>query len=150
MRFKHVCRICARGVYRALSAEDIRHRRITLIEVVVRCLLSFDYVIEHPDLPWLPTEPEKVGAFEEPGIHHSLMPVRVYRGAAVGARRYFPRGMPVVLNSRRALFVHADPGYDTATALRSWRDRHLRLWEALRELGLVGRGRRGGKRPETA
>ena len=26
------------------------------------------------------------------------------------ARRYFPRGMPVALNSRRAVFVHADPG----------------------------------------
>ena len=131
-----VCRICARGVYRALGAEDVRHRRITSIEVVVRRLLSFDYVIEHPELPWLPTESEKVGAFEALGIHRSLMPVRVYRGAAGGARRYFPRGMPVALDSSRAVFVHADPGYDTSMALHSWRDRHRRLWEALREDGL--------------
>ena len=131
-----VCRICARGVYRALGAEDIRHRRITSTEVAVRRLLSFDYVIEHPDLPWLPTGSEKVGAFEALGIDRSLMPVRVYRGAAGGARRYFPRGMPVALDSRRAVFVHADPGYDTSTALHSWRDRHRRLWEALREDGL--------------
>ena len=131
-----VCRVCARGVYRALGAEDIRHRRITSTEVVVRRLLSFDYVIEHPDLPWLPTEPEKVGAFEALGIHRSLLPVRVYRGAAGGTRRYFPRGMPVALDSRRAVFVHTDPGYDTSTALHSWRDRHRRLWEALREDGL--------------
>ena len=82
-----VCRICARGVYRALGAEDVRHRRITSIEVVVRRLLSFDYVIEHPDLPWLPTEPEKAGAFEALGIHRALMPVRVfYRGAQLAAR----------------------------------------------------------------
>ena len=131
-----VCRVCARGVYRALGAEDIRHRRITSTEVAVRRLLSFDYVIEHPGLPWLPTEPEKVGAFEALGIDRSLMPVRVYRGAAGGARRYFPRGMPVALDSSRAVFVHADPGYDTSTALHSWRDRHRRLWEALREEGL--------------
>ena len=131
-----VCRVCARGVYRALGAEDIRHRRITSTGVVVRRLLSFDYVVEHPCLPWLPTESEKVGAFEALGIDRSLMPVRVYRGAAGGARRYFPRGMPVALNSRRAVFVHADPGYDTSTALHSWRDRHRRLWEALREEGL--------------
>ena len=131
-----VCRVCARGVYRVLGAEDIRHRRITSREVAVRRLLSFDYVIEHPGLPWLPTEPEKVGAFEALGIDRSLMPVRVYRGAAGGARRYFPRGMPVALDSRRAVFVHADPGYDTSTALHSWRDRHRRLWEALREDGL--------------
>ena len=123
-----VCRVCARGIYRALDAEDIRHRRITSTEVVIRRLLSFDYVIEHPGLPWLPTESEKVGAFEALGIHRSLLPVRVYRGAARGVRRYFPRGMPVALNSRRAVFVHADPGYDTSTALHSWRDRHRRLW----------------------
>ncbi|MDE0358562.1 MAG: hypothetical protein OXN92_12640 [Gammaproteobacteria bacterium] len=131
-----VCRVCARGVYRALGAEDVRFRRITSTEVVVRRLLSFDYVIEHPGLPWLPTESEKVGAFEALGIDRALMPFRVYRGAARGARRYFPRGMPVALDPRRAVFVHADPGYDTSTALHSWRDRHRRLWEALREDGL--------------
>ena len=102
----------------------------------MRRLLSFDYVIEHPDLPWLPTEAEKVAAFEAVDIGRPAMPVRVYRGAAGGARRYFPRGMPVALDTRRAVFVHADPGWDTSTALRSWRDRHLKLWEALRELGL--------------
>ena len=131
-----VCRICARGVYQALGAEDIRHRRITSVEVVVRRLLSFDYVIEHPGLPWLPTGSEKVDSFDALGIPRSLLPVRVYRGAAGGAQRYFPRGMPVALDSRRAVFVHADPGYDTSTALHSWRDRHRRLWEALREDGL--------------
>ena len=52
----------------------------------MRRLLSFDYVIEHPDLPWLPTESEKVAAFEALGIGRSAMPVRVYRGAAGGAR----------------------------------------------------------------
>ena len=150
-----VCRVCARGIYRALGAEDIRHRRITSTEVVIRRLLSFDYVIEHPGLPWLPTEPEKVGAFEALGIDRSLMPVRVYRGAAGGARRYFPRGMPVALDSNRAVFVHADPGYDTSTALHSWRDRHRKLWEALREDGLsveavgVASARRSLKRART-
>ena len=131
-----VCRVCARSIYRALDAGDIRYRRITSTEVVVRRLLSFDYVIEHPGLPWLPTESEKVAAFDALGIDRAQMPVRVYRGAAGGARRYFPRGMPVALDSRRAVFVHADPGYDTSTALHSWRDRHRRLWEALREDGL--------------
>ncbi len=130
-----ICRICAGGIYRALGAEGVRHRRIASPEVARRRLLSFDYVIEHTGLPWLPTEPEKVAAFEALGIGRSLLPVRVYRGAAGGARRYFPRGMPVALDSSRAVFVHADPGYDTSTALRSWRDRHLRLWEALREVG---------------
>ena len=145
-----VCRICARGIYRALGAEGIRLRRITATEVAVRRLLSFDYVIEHPDPPWLPTESEKVAAFEALGIGRSAMPVRVYRGAAGGARRYFPRGMPVALDTRRAVFVHADPGWDTSTALRSWRDRHVKLWEALRELGFSVEVAGGRVRPEAA
>ncbi len=150
-----VCRVCARGIYRALGAEDIRRRRIATGEVLMRRLLSLDYVIEHTDLPWLPTEEEKVGAFEALGISRSLLPVRVYRGAAGGVRCHFPLGLPVALDSRRAVFVYADPGYDTATALRSWRDRHGRLWKALRERGRsveavgVARARRELKRART-
>ena len=56
-----VCRVYGRDIYRALGAEDIRRRRITSTEVLVRRLLSRDYVLEHPHLPWLPTEHEKVG-----------------------------------------------------------------------------------------
>ena len=56
----------------------------------MRLLLSLDYVLEHPDLPWLPTEPEKVRAFEALGIERRLLPRRVYRGPAGNTRRYFP------------------------------------------------------------
>ena len=84
------CRICGRGIYRALGAEDIRHRRTASDEVLMRRLLSLDYVLEHTGLPWLPTEPEKVGAFEALGIERRLLPSRVYRGAAGNTRRYFP------------------------------------------------------------
>ena len=63
------CRIYARSLYRALSVEDIRHRRATSETLLMRRLLLLDYVLEHPDLPWLPTEPEKIGAFEALGIN---------------------------------------------------------------------------------
>ena len=65
----------ARAVYRALGAEDIRHRRIASAEVLLRRLLSLDYVIGHTGLPWLPTEPEKVGAFEGLGLDRRVLPV---------------------------------------------------------------------------
>jgi len=100
----------------------------------MRSLLSFDYVIEHPDLPWLPTEAEKVAAFGALDIGGSLLPVRVYRGAAGGTRRYFRRGMPVALDSLRTVFVHAGPGYGTSTVLRSWQDRHVGVAGGTREL----------------
>ncbi|MXW09174.1 MAG: hypothetical protein F4X47_11960 [Gammaproteobacteria bacterium] len=110
-----VCRVCARGIYRALGAEDVRFRRITSTEVVVRRPPSFDYVIEHPGLPWLATESEKVAAFEALGIDRSLLPVQVYRGAAGGARRYLPardaRGAglpPRRVRPRRSRLRHLD------------------------------------------
>ena len=56
----------------------------------MRRLLSLDYVIEHPDLPWLPTEREKVATFEALGIGRRLLPSRLYRGVGGDTRRYFP------------------------------------------------------------
>ena len=87
---RKVCRIFARAVYRALGAEDIRHRRIASSEVLLRRLLSLDYVMGHTGLPWLATEPEKVGAFEGLGLDRRVLPVRVYRGGGGETRRYFP------------------------------------------------------------
>ena len=85
-----VCRIHRRGIYRALGAGDRRRRRITSREVLMRRLLAFDYVLDHPQLPWLPTEPEKMAAFEALSVERRLLPRRVYRGAAGNLRRYFP------------------------------------------------------------
>ena len=101
----------------------------------MRRLLSLDYVLEHPHLPWLPTEPEKVRVFEALGIERRLLPQRVYRGAAGNTRRHFPLKLPVALDAERAVFVYVEPGHDTSTALRSWAVAHRGLWEALRERG---------------
>ena len=89
-----VCRIHARRNYRALGAGNRRRRRITSTEVLMRRLLSLDYVLDHSRLPWLATEPEKVAAFEALGIERPLLPQRVYRGAAGNLRRYFPLNCP--------------------------------------------------------
>ncbi len=132
---RKVCRIYSRPVYRALGAEHVRHRKTASEEVLMRRLLSLDYVIEHADLPWLPTEPEKVAAFEALGIERALLPVRVYGRDGSETRRYFPVKLPVALDAERAVFVYADPGHGTATALRSWGAAHRRLWQALGKCG---------------
>ncbi len=132
---RKVCRIAARAVYRALGAEDIRHRRIASAEVLLRRLLSLDYVMAHTGQAWLPTEPEKVAAFEALGLDRRVLPVRVYRGVAGDTRRYFPLKLPIALDAGRAVFVYADPGHDTATGLRSWGRAHRELWEGLQEQG---------------
>ena len=77
-----ICRIHGRRIYRALGAGDRCRRRITSTEVLMRRLLSLDYVLEHVQLPWLPTEAEKVAPFEALGIERRILPQRVYRGAA--------------------------------------------------------------------
>ena len=132
---RRICRIAARAVYRALGAENIRHRRIASPVVLMRRLLSLDYVIGHAGQSWLPTEPEKVAAFEALGLDRRVLPVRAYRGAAGDTRRYFPLKLPVALDAGRAVFVYADPGHDTATALHSWGRVHRELWAALQEQG---------------
>ena len=135
------------ALYRALGAEDIRHRRAASEAVLMRRLLSLDYVLEHPDLPWLPTESEKVGAFEALGIERRILPSRLYRGAAGNTRRYFPLKLPVALEAERALFVYVEPGHDTSTALRSWGEAHLRPLAGAQRARPVRRGR--GRRPHS-
>ena len=114
-----VCRIHGREIYGALGAGYHRRRRITSPEVLMRRLLSLDNVLEHPGLPWQPTEAENVRAFEALGIEGRILPQRVHRGAVGGIRRYFHLGLPVALDAERAVFVYVDPGHETATALRS-------------------------------
>ena len=131
-----ICRIHGRRIYKALGAGDHRRRRITSPEVMMRRLLALDYVLEHPRLPWLPTETDRVAAFEALGIERGILPQRVYRGALGGLRRFFPLGLPIALDAERAVFVYAEPGHETATALRSWGAKHGDLWKALWDMGL--------------
>ena len=131
-----ICRIHGRPIYKALGLGDRRRRRITSPEVTMRRLLGLDYALEHPRLPWLPTEADRVAAFEALGIERELLPQRVYRGALGGLRRFFPLGLPIALDAERAVFVYAEPGYETTTAIRSWGAKHGDLWKGLWDLGL--------------
>ena len=114
-----ICRIHGRRIYKALGAGNHRRRRITPPEVMMRRLLALDYMLEHSRLPWLPTEADRVAAFEALGIERGLLPQRVYRGALGGLRRFFPLGLPIALDAERAVFVYTEPGHETATAFRS-------------------------------
>ena len=152
---RKVCRIYNRRFYRALGGEDIRHRRITSPEILIRRLLSLDYMLEHPKLSWLPTESEKVDCFERLGIPRRKLPQRVYRGAVGNTRRYFALKLPIAVEAESAVFVHVDPGHATDKGLRSWGAAHGRLWAALRKRGrsvqvvAVARDDRALQRAET-
>ena len=68
----------------------------------MRRLLSLDYVIEHTGLPWLPTEHEKVAAFEALGIERGLLPVQGLPGSRRKHTPLLPGQLPVALVGRRA------------------------------------------------
>ena len=151
------CRIFSKKIYRALGAEDIRHRKDSGVEILWRRLLSLDYVLEHPGLPWLPTEPEKVGCFEALGLDLRLLPHREYRSKkGTPQRRYFALKFPVAVDAETATFAYVDPGHGTDTGLRTWGEAHWGLWQALRGKGLgvrvvaIGRDHQAAMRAKTA
>ena len=129
------CRISSKPIYRALGAEHIRHRRKAHRDVMMRRLLSLDFVLEHPGMPWLPTEPEKVEFFEEIGLDRRLIPRRLYHGTVGNRQRYLALKMPVAGDTESVTFVYADPGRETDSELRSWGVAHGPLWVALRKKG---------------
>ena len=89
------CRIINKTIYRELGIENVRHRREADDSLLLRRLLSLDYVLEHPVLPWLPTEQEKVAFFELLGIDRNRIPHRIYHGAVGKQTRYFALKLPI-------------------------------------------------------
>ena len=129
-------RISNKEIYRKLGIENVKHRRQADDIGMLRRLLSLDYVLEYPELPWLPTEQEKVAFFDSLGIDRKRLPKRVYQGAVGKQTRYFALKLPIAANAKTATFAYVDPGKDTDTELRSWGDSHEWLWRALRLHGI--------------
>ena len=132
-----ICHVHGRTVYRALGIEDNRHRRNASRELVMRRLLSLDYVLEHPECGWLPTEPEKLAYFQRLGISPTAVPQRVYHGLFTdrSTRRYLVFKLTIAGSGTTTTFVHADPVGGPrlqADRLRTWVMAHSALWEALR------------------
>ena len=129
------CRISGKAIYRALGVENIRHRRNASKPLVMRRLLSLDFVLEHPGMNWLPAEQEKVEFFEKLGLPLRLIPRRIYYGVAGNQKRYFALKLPLAVDPEIVTFVYADPGHQTDRELYSWGAAHGPLWDALRKKG---------------
>ena len=129
------CRISSNAIYRALGVENIRHRRKASKPVLMRRLLSLDFVLEHPGMNWLPAEPEKVEFFEKLGLPLRLIPRRIYYGVVGNQKRYFALKLPLAVDPEIVTFVYVDPGHQTDRELYSWGAAHGPLWDALRKKG---------------
>ena len=140
-----LCTVAPRSLYRALGAEHVRHRREASPAVVLRRLLSLDYVVERPGEPWLATEAEMVSALQAAGAPERALPRRVYRGRRDSRTRYFAHKLPVALDAERATFVFVQAEDVTPAGVRTWGEAHASLWAALRaggravEVVVVGR-----------
>ena len=124
------CRISSNAIYRTLGVENIRHRRKASKPVVMRRLLSLDFVLEHPGMNWPPAEPEKVEFFEKLGL-----PRRIYYGVGGNQKRYFALKLPLAVDPEIVTFAYVNPGHATDTELHSWGAAHGPLWDALRKKG---------------
>ena len=100
----------ATSIYQALGVENIRHRRKASKPVLIRRLLSLDFVLQHPGMNWLPAEPEKVEFFEKLGLPLRLLPRRIYYGVAGNRKRYFALKLPLAVDPEIVTFVYIDPG----------------------------------------
>ena len=130
-----LCIVAPRSLYRALGAEHVRHRREASEAVVVRRLLSLDYVLDHLTEPWLATETEKVAALTAAGAPEDVLPHRVYQGRRDACRRYFAHKLPLALGAERATCVFVQAEDVTVGAVRAWGETHAGLWAALRAAG---------------
>lgn len=134
-----LCRVTNKNVYRVLGEADSRHRRQVDLRYLSRRLLSLDYVLDRPELPWLPTEDEKVKRFEKLEIFRIDLPFRIYRGAVAGGftKRYFANKHPITVDpqDKSAVFVYADSDEQGPQGLRNWRKEHAALLSALYRKG---------------
>ena len=129
-------RIHSRKIYEALGIANVRHRKPAGIDVLLKRLLSLDYVLDHPELPWLPTEAEKVRFCEQLEIPADLLPRKLYAGTVGETRRYFAIKMPIAAEPDRVTFVYIEPEEVTNKGFRRWGSAHFPLWEKLQERGI--------------
>ena len=67
--------LTSKTFYRVLNIPNVRHRRGKGVTdaVLMRRLLSLDYLIARPNLTWLATEDDKVQCFEALGISRAFL-----------------------------------------------------------------------------
>ena len=132
-----LARVTNKLVYRLINADNIRHRCEASLPLTFRRLLSLDYVLDHPHLPWLPTEEEKVSCFDRLGIDRANLPRRVWDNATGYTVRLFANKHPIAVDpgSKQAWFVYADSEEKSPQGVRSWRAGHAALWSDLCRLG---------------
>lgn len=106
-----------RRFYELLKKDNLRNRRHLSPLLIRNRLLILDFVVAHPELPYLETENDKVDhRHSVRGIPKALLPCRIYKGAKdrMETRRYFVDRSPIFLDGQSQpldpVFVYCDHG----------------------------------------
>jgi hypothetical protein len=132
--------LSAKPLYAALGQEDNRHRRRqepAKVRVKVMCL---DYVLEHPNHRFLPTEQGKLAYFcGERNIPESLLPTRIYAGEGGNTRRFFVDKYPIRIDREtgRVAFCYVDDGVFVASGFSTWLAQYAPLIRAIGDAEVV-------------
>lgn len=130
-----VLHIRHRSIYRALGDPENRNRRAPGQAKTIERLLGLDYVLEHREEGWLPTEPDKTSACESHRIARDAWPHKVYEGAGEPTTRYFVEKWPLAISAGQAVACVVSPG-TTLARLRSWQQAYGPFIRALGAAGL--------------
>ena len=125
-----------KAIYRGLGEPDNRNRRKPSREKALERLLALDYVLDHPDENWQPTERAKTAALEASGIPQDTWSSTRYEAPDESTTRHFVEKWPLGIDvaSRRAVLACVSPG-STDKRLKDW----LRDWDPLvRAFGAAG------------
>jgi hypothetical protein len=135
-RKTYVLNLYSRRVYGPIDKDNLRNRRRQSKELVHRRLLILDFLLAHPDEPYLETEADKVSYFHDVlGLPLRVLPGRIYKGIRSNrsTKRYFIDRFPIFLPEAKnglslpplVTFVYCDTADPSLTQYVS----HLRTYE---------------------
>ena len=125
-----------RPIYSRLGLPNSNHRRSdTPSTTIINRIAALDFIIDHPELTFLPTDREKLAYFGSRGIAEDQLPAKTYV-SPVGrgeSRAYFPDKFPIGLDEKTGelTFLYVDEHQEPTTYFKTHVRNYLPLWRAL-------------------
>jgi hypothetical protein len=144
----YVFKLTSRKIYDSIGKKDLRDHRSHTADFIGTRLLVLDFVLAHPDLPYLESQEEKLKFFHEQlGVPASLFSVQTDRteGLDPSLNRFFKERFPVFVSARNGstpgsalpTLVYCDPAHHGISWFTGYLDRHQVFLRRLPGFNLV-------------
>ena len=144
----YVFKLTSRKIYDSIGKENLRDHRSHTANFIRTRLLVLDFVLAHPDLPYLESLAEKLEFFhEQPGLPTSLFPGQTDRTEDLDRtlNRFFRDRFPVFISARNGstpgptlpTFVYCDPAHHGIFWFAGYLDRHQTFLRRLPAFNLI-------------